>query len=357
MPPGSVELRPVRGMPEVATGDDVAALLLAALASTGERLEAGDIVVVSSKVVSKAAGLWAPDRAAAIDAGTVRVVAERLSPSGVTRIVETLAGPVMAAAGVDASNTGDREDVLVLPADPDAAASTLRARLAELAGLDVDALGVVVSDTAGRPWRSGQTDLALGAAGVCVLDDLRGGVDADGRPLAVTARALADELAAAADLVKGKVAAVPAAVVRGLGDLLLTRTASPQGARSLVRTGPGDWFALGHREAVRGALGVLPGTSEARECGIPDVAPQALGVVLGRAVAVALTGEREDVGVDVGPAEVVVTGPDPYAVGRVVARLEVALAGEDLRAEAAGWTPTGVRVRVTASGSQVADGA
>ncbi|GAA2739395.1 coenzyme F420-0:L-glutamate ligase [Pedococcus aerophilus] len=333
---------PVPGVPEVREDDDLAALLVTALRARGADLEEGDVLVVSSKVVSKALGLWADgrDRSLAIAAQTMRTVAERRSEDRLTSVVEAVAGPVMAAAGVDASNTGDRDDVLVLPADPDAEAQRLREAL--LAATGLGRLGVVLSDTAGRPWRSGQTDFALGASGVDVLDDLRGAVDADGRALAVTARAVADEIASAADLVKGKSDAVPAAVVRGTPWAGETHGA---GARSLVRTGAGDWFALGHAEAVRSALGVRPGTEAAREVGIPSVAPESLAERIARAAAVALR-ECETAGVDVGRADgstgagddnaasldLQVSAATPYELGVVVARLQVALWGEGIDA-------------------------
>ncbi|WP_250446253.1 coenzyme F420-0:L-glutamate ligase [Actinotalea sp. C106] len=234
------------GVPEVAPGDDLAALLGEALATghpDGPPVD-GDVLVVTSKVVSKAEGrvVAAADREAAITAETVRVVASREHPGGVTRIVENRLGLVMAAAGVDASNTPEGT-VLLLPLDPDASARALRRTLEARFGVR---LGVLVSDTAGRPWRHGQTDLAIGAAGVRVIEDLRGGVDTHGRPLAVTMAAVADELAAAAELVKGKTAGRPVAVVRGSGHV--TPEDGP-GARALVRLGPEDMFAQGTAEA------------------------------------------------------------------------------------------------------------
>lgn len=325
---------PLTGLPEVVADDDLAVLLLGAARANGSDLVDGDVLVVSSKIVSKALGLWADgrDRSVAIAAQTVRTVAERRSGDRLTSVVEAVAGPVMAAAGVDASNTGDREDVLLLPADPDAEAFRLREAL--LAATGLTRLGVVLSDTAGRPWRSGQTDFALGASGVAVLDDLRGGVDADGRPLSVTARAVADELAAAADLVKGKADAVPAAVVRGTP--WATADAGP-GARTLVRTGAGDWFGLGQAESVRSALGVPPGGQAAQDVGIPSVAPEPVTDRVARAVAVALR-ECETAGVDVGGAheggggtqtiELRVSAATPYELGVVTSRLQVALWGE-----------------------------
>ncbi|NYG07671.1 coenzyme F420-0:L-glutamate ligase/coenzyme F420-1:gamma-L-glutamate ligase [Phycicoccus badiiscoriae] len=326
----SVSLIPLTGIPEVGAGDDLVALLLGAADAADIALEDGDVVVVSSKVVSKSLGLWADsaDRGAAVMSQTVRVVAERMSQGRITRIVQSTAGPVMAAAGVDASNTGHRDDVLLLPANPDAEAEHLRVAL--LAATGLQRLGVVLSDTAGRPWRSGQTDFALGASGVLVVDDLRGAVDADGRPLSVTARAVGDELAAAADLVKGKADAIPAALVRGTGWALPHGGA---GARVLLRTGREDWFDHGSSEAVRAALGVEPGSLEAEEVGIPDVGPTPRADRLRRAVAVALRGTPQ-VGMDVGGDEVHLSGQSAYQLGVAVTRLQVALWGEGLTTEA-----------------------
>ncbi|MEV0244835.1 coenzyme F420-0:L-glutamate ligase [Streptomyces sp. NPDC050674] len=233
----------VRGIPEVAAGDDLAKLIAAA----GPGLADGDVVLVTSKIVSKAEGriVRAADREAAIDAETVRVVARR----GSLRIVENRQGLVMAAAGVDASNT-PAGTVLLLPEDPDASARAIREGLRDALGVDV---GVVVTDTFGRPWRAGLTDVAIGAAGVRVLDDLRGGTDAHGNPLSATVVATADELAAAGDLVKGKAAGLPVAVVRGLGHLV-ARGDDGQGARAMVRGARDDMFRLGTSEAVRLAV-------------------------------------------------------------------------------------------------------
>lgn len=253
----------VPGMGEVRPGDDLAALVGDALAADAAdrpatALRDGDVLVVTSKVVSKAEGrvVHAADREAAITAETVRVVATREHPGGVTRIVENRLGLVMAAAGVDASNTPDGT-VLLLPADPDATARALRSALSERFGVR---LGVLVTDTAGRPWRQGQTDIAIGAAGVRVLDDLRGSTDTHGRPLQVSMAAVADEIAAAAELVKGKATGRPVAVVRGLAHVV-TAEDGP-GARVLVRTGPDDMFAEGTAEAyARGwkdAAGTTP---------------------------------------------------------------------------------------------------
>lgn len=207
----------------------------------GSILQDGDILAVTSKIVSKAEGrqIIAADREDAITAETVRIVATR----GHTRIVENRLGLVLAAAGVDASNTPDGT-VLLLPVDPDATAhhlaSTLRTRL----GVRI---GIIITDTIGRPWRNGQVDIAIGAAGIRVLDDLRGQVDTNGRPMDVTVQATADELASAADLIKGKTTGMPVAIVRGLAHLV-GDLAEP-GARSVVRPSDEDLFRLGSREA------------------------------------------------------------------------------------------------------------
>ncbi|MEV1022433.1 coenzyme F420-0:L-glutamate ligase [Streptomyces sp. NPDC050264] len=232
----------VAGIPEVRPGDDLAKLIVAAEPALAD----GDVLLVTSKIVSKAEGriVRADDREAAIDAETVRVVARR----GTLRIVENKLGLVMAAAGVDASNT-PAGTVLLLPEDPDASAAAIRDGVRDALGVEV---GVVVTDTFGRPWRNGLTDVAIGAAGVRVLDDLRGGVDAYGNQLSATVVATADELAAAGDLVKGKAGGLPVAVVRGLSGL--TGTQQDDGARELVRVARDDMFRLGTSEAVREAV-------------------------------------------------------------------------------------------------------
>ncbi|MFD8915162.1 coenzyme F420-0:L-glutamate ligase [Streptomyces sp. NPDC059575] len=232
------------GLPEVAPGDDLAKLIAAAEPGLAD----GDVLLVTSKIVSKAEGriVEASDREAAIDAETVRVVARR----GPLRIVENRQGLVMAAAGVDASNTPGGT-VLLLPEDPDASARAIREGLRAALGVDV---GVVVTDTFGRPWRAGLTDVAIGAAGVRVLDDLRGGTDAHGNPLSATVVATADELAAAGDLVKGKAAGRPVAVLRGLPHVVTASDEDGEGARALVRSARDDMFRLGTSEAVREAV-------------------------------------------------------------------------------------------------------
>ncbi|MEU2515577.1 coenzyme F420-0:L-glutamate ligase [Streptomyces syringium] len=242
------------GIPEVRTGDDIAKLIASAATAEGlPGLADGDVLMVTSKILSKAEGrvVRADDREAAIDAEAVRVVARR----GPLRIVENRLGLVMAAAGVDASNT-PAGTVLLLPEDPDASARRIRTGLRDTLGVNV---GVVVTDTFGRPWRSGLTDVAIGAAGVRVLDDLRGGTDAHGNPLNATVVATADELAAAGDLVKGKASGLPVAVVRGLSHVVVSEgDDAPRdgdaGARALVRDAADDMFRLGTSEAVREAV-------------------------------------------------------------------------------------------------------
>lgn len=238
----------VPGLPEVQAGDDLVALLCTAIAADpGLALASGDILVVASKIVAKAEGRLVPatDREKAITDDTVRVVAERVTPSGSTRIVETPQGLIMAAAGIDMSNVPEGF-ALRLPEDPDRSARRLCAALRERLGFPV---GIIITDTLGRPWRVGQTDVAIGAAGLQLTDDLRGATDANGRPLHATISVLADELAGAADLVKGKTGGLPVAVVRGLGRLMAGLDAP--GARTLVRSLEEDMFRFGSAEAYQ----------------------------------------------------------------------------------------------------------
>jgi len=269
----------VPGIGEIAPGDDLAALIGDALVADASQrpehaLAPGDVLVVTSKIVSKAEGrvIAVDDREQAITEQTVRVVATRAYDGGITRIVENRQGVVGAAAGVDASNVAEGQ-VLLLPEDPDASARGLRDALRARFGVD---LGVIVSDTLGRAWRLGQTDIAIGAAGIRVVDDLRGQTDAAGRPLAVTLPAVGDELAALGDLVKGKASGCPVAVVRGAGRFVVTDAEDAAHepfttARSLARTGPADMFRLGTDEALaegyrRGlAAGLALARSESRD--------------------------------------------------------------------------------------------
>jgi coenzyme F420-0:L-glutamate ligase/coenzyme F420-1:gamma-L-glutamate ligase len=239
----TVEILPVAGLPEFRPGDDLGA----AVAAAAPWLRDGDVVVLTSKVVSKCEGrlVPAPDdslerdslRRKLVESESVRVLARK----GRTLITENRLGLVQAAAGVDGSNV-DAAELALLPVDPDAGAASLRAALRERLGVTV---AVVITDTMGRAWRNGQTDAAVGSAGLAVLHDYAGAVDYHGNELVVTEIAVADEIAAAADLVKGKLSAVPAAVVRGLPVADDGST-----ARQLVRAGTDDLFWLGTAEAL-----------------------------------------------------------------------------------------------------------
>jgi coenzyme F420-0:L-glutamate ligase / coenzyme F420-1:gamma-L-glutamate ligase len=235
-----IEIFAPDGIGEVTEGTDLAGLVAPFVAD-------GDVLVVTSKVVSKAEGrVVTGDREQAIRDETVRVVARR----GPTSIVETRLGVVMAAAGVDASNVAPGS-VVLLPLDPDASARRLREGLAQAARVNV---AVVVSDTAGRTWRHGQTDLALGVAGMLPLESFEGAVDGYGNPLSVTAPAVADEVAGIAEVATGKLGGRPFTVLRGLGDRVLPPDVHGPGARVLVREPATDMFGLGSREAVVAAL-------------------------------------------------------------------------------------------------------
>jgi coenzyme F420-0:L-glutamate ligase/coenzyme F420-1:gamma-L-glutamate ligase len=279
----------VVGLPtdaRVGAGDDVTGLLLDAAAAAGVTLRDGDVVCVASKVVSKAEGATAPlpdaddpqaaRRRLALDA-SVRVVAE----TPWVLVVETAHGFVCANAGIDTSNVADGA-ALLLPADPDAAAAALRDDVAARTGAEV---GVVITDTFGRPWRMGQTDVALGAAGVVALRDDRGTTDLEGKQLEVTVIALADELAAAADLARSKADGTPFVLIRGL-DLTGDGT-----AQELVRPAADDVFRSGGPTTLeRAAL-----APDAPPWPTPDFTP----TLTERAVlAVAGPGRAAPVGVD-----------------------------------------------------------
>jgi coenzyme F420-0:L-glutamate ligase/coenzyme F420-1:gamma-L-glutamate ligase len=236
-----LEAWPVEGIGEIGPGTDLGALV------AQQDLADGDVVVVTSKVVSKAEGrVRAGEREDAIRDETVRVVARR----GPTSIVENRLGLVMAAAGVDASNV-EAGHVVLLPEDPDASARAIREQVHDETGRNV---AVLVTDTAGRAWRSGQTDLAIGVAGLQPLDEFAGRTDAYGNQLAVTAPAVADELASLAELVTGKLGGRPVTVVRGLAERVLSVGDHGPGAGVLLRPREQDMFALGAREAVVAAV-------------------------------------------------------------------------------------------------------
>src|SRR3954465_14178699 len=243
-PPVGISVLPVPGLPEFGPGDDLAG----AIAAAAPWIADGDVVVVTSKAVSKVEGrlVHVPpgaDRGAlrlqAVENEAVRVVARR----GPLAIVQTRQGWVVAAAGIDASNVG-LDALVLLPEDGDTSARDLRSRLRELLGVEV---AVVVSDTFGRPWREGLTDVAAGAAGISALIDHRGAVDAFGNRLETTRTAVIDELASAADLVKGKLGGIPAAVIRGLA---AERPDPDTGTRPLVRLPADDLFPYGARDLV-----------------------------------------------------------------------------------------------------------
>jgi coenzyme F420-0:L-glutamate ligase/coenzyme F420-1:gamma-L-glutamate ligase len=206
--PGEIRILPLAGIPEVRAGDDLAQLFVAAIGQGG--WEDGDVLVVTQKVVSKVEGRIAPlgEKQAAIAAESKRIL--RRTPGGMV-ISETRHGFICANAGVDESNV-EQGTVVLLPLDGDASARRIRARVKHLTNRDV---AVIVSDTFGRAWRNGQTDVAIGVAGIEPFLDYRGSLDTQGRELRATRIAVADELAGAAELVMGKADGICAAIVRG----------------------------------------------------------------------------------------------------------------------------------------------
>jgi len=224
---------PVEGVGEIGPGDDLGAVLARAAA-----LMTGDVLVVTQKVVSKAENRLVPvdpgdplDHKRLVDDESVRVLRRR----GELVISETRHGFVCANAGVDLSNV-QRGQAALLPEDSDRSARRIRDRIRAVVDVEV---GVIVSDTFGRPWRRGLTDVAIGCAGVAAVVDLRGAPDAYGRTMQVTEMAVADELASAAELVMGKASGVPAAVVRGVDPSWLRRGSV---ADELVRPPAEDLF-------------------------------------------------------------------------------------------------------------------
>jgi dehydro coenzyme F420 reductase / coenzyme F420-0:L-glutamate ligase / coenzyme F420-1:gamma-L-glutamate ligase len=337
-----LEILPVEGLPEFRPGDD----LTGAIVTAAPWLRSSDIVVVTSKVVSKVEGRLVqvpadPEerdkaRRRLVFDESVRILARRAR----TLITENHLGLVQAASGIDASNVAG-DELALLPADPDASALALRNGLRERLGVEV---AVVITDTMGRAWRIGQTDVAIGSSGLRVLHGYRGQVDGQGNELAVTEIAVADEVAGAADLVKGKLGAVPVAVVRGLavGD-------STSRARDLVRPVDEDLFRLGTEEAM-----VVGLRSAALLSPVQSFADLPVDTTSLRwAVGAALTAEavrfvhladrvrRKEFLDELGASDVLYGAPEivlPFTVGNLVAggasvqRLLVALAAEGLGA-------------------------
>lgn len=253
----------IPGIRQISPGDDLAVEISWAIANNRVQIKDGDILVIASKLVAKADGLirTTADRTEferLVTEHSIGTVAARTfhttAGAATVAITRTPHGTVQAASGLDRSNTGTRDStgggsVLLQPDDPDAAAEQLLAALSDRLGAQ---LGIVISDSTSRPWRAGVADIAIGAAGIDVLDDQRGRPDDSGRRQGVTVRAIADEIAAAADLVKGAARGLPAAVVRGMGAHVRTGGGS---ARELVRDFAEDWFRYGHVEAVHRSLG------------------------------------------------------------------------------------------------------
>ncbi len=320
---GPIEIWALEGIPEVRQGDDLAALIIA----TGVELRDGDVLVVTSKIVSKAEGRLVPgSREEHLAAETVRVVARR----GHTQIVQTRHGFVLAAGGIDGSNVPDGT-VALLPVDPDASARRIRSDLQGRLGVDV---AVLITDTMGRPWRDGVVDTAIGAAGIEVLEDLRGSTDSFGHLLEVTVTAHADELAAAADLVKGKLSGRPVAVVRGFP---VRRPVDDRGARPLIRPAADDMFSAGTREAVNQLVrdsAPRPASAASK----PDHAAMQRAIdAIGPARARLRVAEDGRSIAAIGTA---------LEVGYVLGRLMASLATEGLRASAPEPTTDGARIEV-----------
>jgi coenzyme F420-0:L-glutamate ligase/coenzyme F420-1:gamma-L-glutamate ligase len=347
----SLEVLPIRGIGDVTPGDDLAELIT----NAAPWLADGDVLVVTSKIVSKAEGRLVdvpadgPEREAAreeiLASETARVVARR----GPTAIVQTHHGFVMAAGGIDASNV-DKTHLVLLPADPDASARRLHRDL-RARGLNV---GVIVSDTMGRAWRNGLTDVALGAAGIEPFRDHRGEIDPYGNELQLTQMAVIDELAGAGELVKGKSDQVPVAVVRGYPG---AGRGDHEGAVSLLRDAASDMFSLGTAEARAAGLrdaallpdGLLGGPVErdaAQPSGRPPGGPidaeavqRALATVsdaIAPGTVIAAAGVQPDSGataaLSLTPAEAT---PAAYMrLGADAHRLRAALAAEGLASEA-----------------------
>lgn len=252
---GRLEVLALDPLPEVSEGDGLGALIAGAAARTGLELADGDIVVVSHKVVSKSEGRIRDKRTVEPGAEARRIAAETdrdprlveliladsrrvVRATRAALIVETSSGWICANGGIDASNVAGDETVVLLPADPDASARRLRAGLEAAMGARP---GIVIADSFGRPWRRGQTEVAIGCAGVVAVDDWRGRADAEGRALAATAIAVADQLASAADLARAKDSRQPVAVVRG-AERFRTDEDGPGAAAGLQREAADDLF-------------------------------------------------------------------------------------------------------------------
>ncbi len=346
----TVEIVPIEGLPEVAPGDDLAELLIPGLVAA--EVVDGDVVVVTSKVVSKAEGRLVPgtDRTAAVAEETVRVVARR----GDLVIAETRHGFVCANAGVDASNLDDGV-LALLPDDPDRSAAALREALERALGLA--RLGVVITDTFGRAWRTGLVNVAIGCAGLPAVVDLRGRTDHNGRALEVTVVAYADEIAAASGLVMAKDARVPVAIVRGLA-----APDAPNGpATDLIRPPEEDLFRTSPLEALRTARspgafapGEVPRASLEEAIAVAAAGPWSLPRGLRLTVVTSAEGRRAvqpflratgAIPADA-PVVIVATAPPDAAgpeAGAVIERLRLALGAKGLAAIPAGpddaWAP------------------
>jgi coenzyme F420-0:L-glutamate ligase / coenzyme F420-1:gamma-L-glutamate ligase len=249
-----VEAIGIPGLPEIRAGDRLGGLIAEAIPAAGERLTANDVVAISQKAVSKAEGR-VRDLARVEPGERARGLAEELDKDprlvelilGESRtvlrawrgvlIVETKSGWICANGGIDASNVPGEDRVTLLPEDPDASARRLRAEVRDAAGV---APAVVICDSFGRPWRLGQADVAIGCAGLVTLDDRRGRRDREGRELTATVIAIADQVAAAADLTRGKESGIPACLLRGLGTFV-TGEDGP-GAAALRRPSADDLF-------------------------------------------------------------------------------------------------------------------
>lgn len=301
----TLTFEPVDGIGEVSPGDDIAALISAHAA-----VASGDVVVITSKIVSKAAGLaTTASKDELLEAGTDRVVARR----GATSIVRTHHGLTMAAAGIDNSNTAPGT-LIPLPPDPDASAAAIRVRLLELTGSEV---AVIISDTAGRAWRVGQTDIAIGCAGLLPFESFEGRTDPYGNPLAVTSPAIADQLAGGAELASGKFGARPVVIVRGTDPAWFTDDDGP-GARALIRDEDSDMFGLGAREA---AVAAIIGGQPVR--GLPADPDVALDDILELALR-GLTFPRSDLTIE-GSTVVMSIQPDGAVSAGVLAQRLVSL--------------------------------